>query len=376
MLMGSIQKIDRPKPWRARYRALDGKERSRSFMRKVDAERWLRNELASQDRGAWTDPSAGRVLFEEWVTRSLRGRVLKPKTRAGYEELLRSLILPKFGDLELRHISSVLVREWQADLLETGLSPARVRQARGVIHAALDLAVEDGLLANNPVAKVAAPKVRARRQRFLTEEEVDSLAEACDRRQGGSGTLVRFLAYSGLRWGEAVALRRQHIEPEHRRVRVEESATEVGGRLEWGKPKSHETRTVILPRFVIDELVPRLYSMSSEDLVFTAPRGGPLRGPNFRNRVWSPAVAEAELPSDLVPHDLRDTAASLMIASGASIKAVQRALGHASGKVTLDIYGGLFEEDLEALADRMEERHAARRGHSGQDSTRSPRSTN
>ncbi len=56
--------------------------------------------------------------------------------------------------------------------------------------------------------------------------------------------------------GEAVALRRQHVEPEHRRVRVEESATEVGGRLEWGKPKTHETRTVILPRFVIDELVP------------------------------------------------------------------------------------------------------------------------
>lgn len=129
--MGSIQKIDRPKPWRARYRGLDGQERFRSFRRKVDAERWLRNELASQDRGEWTDPTAGRVVFEEWVARSLRGRVLKPKTRAGYEELLRSLILPTFGGLELRHINSVLVREWQADLLEGGLSPARVRQARG-----------------------------------------------------------------------------------------------------------------------------------------------------------------------------------------------------------------------------------------------------
>jgi len=158
-------------------------------------------------------------------------------------------------------------------------------------------------------------------------------------------------------------------------VRVEESATEVGGRLEWGKPKSHEARTVIVPRFIAEELASRLDGKTADDLVFTAPRGGPLRGSNFRIRVWSPAVVDAGLPADLVPHDLRDTAASLMISSGASIKAVQRALGHASAKVTLDIYAGLFEEDLEALADRMEERYAAPRGHRGNNAARFPRST-
>jgi integrase len=66
------------------------------------------------------------------------------------------------------------------------------------------------------------------------------------------------------------------------------------------------------------------------------------------------------MPEGLLVHDLRDTAASLMIASGASIKAVQRALGHASAKMTLDTYGGLFEEDLEELADRLERRAASR----------------
>jgi integrase len=62
------------------------------------------------------------------------------------------------------------------------------------------------------------------------------------------------------------------------------------------------------------------------------------------------------MPEGLLVHDLRDTAASLMIASGASIKAVQRALGHASAKMTLDTYGGLFDDDLEDLADRLERR--------------------
>jgi integrase len=126
----------------------------------------------------------------------------------------------------------------------------------------------------------------------------------------------------------------------------------------FGSPKTHETRTVIVPRFVVDRLKPLLEGKDPEDLVFTAPQGGVWRGPNFRRRVFSPAAVAAGLPKDLVPHDLRDTAASLMIASGASIKAVQRALGHASAKVTLDVYGSLYEEDLEALADRMEERFA------------------
>jgi len=87
------------------------------------------------------------------------------------------------------------------------------------------------------------------------------------------------------------------------------------------------------------------------------PAGGPLRNSNFRRSVWDPAVKASGMPADLVPHDLRDTAASLMIASGASIKAIQRALGHASAAMTLDTYGGLFEDDLEDLADRMEERY-------------------
>jgi integrase len=101
-----------------------------------------------------------------------------------------------------------------------------------------------------------------------------------------------------------------------------------------------------------------------EDLVFTAPKGGPLRSANFRKKVWLPAVAETGL-GDLVVHDLRDTAASLAISSGASIKAVQRMLGHASAAMTLDVYGGLYDEDLEDLADRLEELHDSSRGTEG-----------
>ncbi len=213
-------------------------------------------------------------------------------------------------------------------------------------------AVDDGLLVRNPCDNVKPPTVRPRRQLFLNADQLSALAGEC----GKYGPLVWFLGWSGLRVGEAVALRAGKVDAGRRRVRVEEAATEVGGRLVFGTPKTHEARTVIVPDYVIERIRPLLADKEPDDLVFAAPRGGPLRPNNFRRRVFTPAAERIGIP-DLVPHDLRDTEASLAISSGASIKAVQRMLGHASAKVTLDIYGGLFEEDLETLADNLEERY-------------------
>ena len=298
--------------------------------------------------------AAGAVRYGAWSERWLAGlHRIAPKTRAGYESLLRSRVLPAFEEAELRRISTSAVRAWVAEMAQDGLSSARIRQALQVLRASLDVAVEDGLLARNPAAKVKTPPVRKRRQLFLTAFELGRLADEA----GEYAALVWFLGWSGLRWGEAVALRVGRVDAEARRVRVEESATEVGGRLVFGPTKTHETRTVIVPRFVMTRLVPLLESKGSDDLVFTAPGGGPLRHSNFTRPVWRPAVAAAKVPVDLVVHDLRDTAASLGISAGASIKAVQRMLGHASAAMTLDTYGSLFEKDLEALADRLEARY-------------------
>jgi integrase len=344
--------MDRPSPWRARYLGADGRQHSKSFDRKVDAERWLRGELAKVDRGLWVDPSAGDVSFAEWSEGWLKGLDLKPSTRANYESNLRSRILPRFGSTLISRITPAVVRSWVTELRATGLSAASVRQARQILHAALEVAVTDGILSRNAVDPVSPPSVQPRRQMFLTEAEIGRLAEAAEQRQETMGSLVLLLGWSGLRWGEAVALRGRRVDIDRRRIRVVDAVTEVGGRLEWGTPKTHEGRTVVVPRFVAEALPLR----EPDSLVFTAPKGGPLRTSNFRRDVWHPACRTSGMPEGLLVHDLRDTAASLMIASGASIKAVQRALGHASANMTLDTYGGLFEDDLEDLADRLEKR--------------------
>jgi integrase len=92
---------------------------------------------------------------------------------------------------------------------------------------------------------------------------------------------------------------------------------------------------------------------SSDDLVFTGARGGLLRNLNFRRDVFDPPATAAGLDG-LTPHELRHTAASLAVASGASVKAIERMLGHASAAMTLDVYAGLFDDDLDGAADWMD----------------------
>jgi hypothetical protein len=87
--------------------------------------------------------------------------------------------------------------------------------------------------------------------------------------------------------------------------------------------------------------------------VVTTASGTVLRLPNWRRAVWDPAIRAAGF-FDLTPHDLRHTAASRAVASGANVESVQRMLGHASATMTLDVYSGLFDDDLSALAERMD----------------------
>lgn len=111
-------------------------------------------------------------------------------------------------------------------------------------------------------------------------------------------TLILVLAYSGVRWGEAVALRRGRCDLLRGRLEVLESATEVNGHLSWGLPKTHRQRTVSIPRFVCEDLAEHFVGApeGADQLVLEAGGGGPLRHHNFLRYVWRPAVAEAELP--------------------------------------------------------------------------------
>jgi integrase len=347
---------DRPKPWRIRYRDPTGRERSRSFARKADAERFMATVQADLIRGDWTDPRLSRTTLGEWSQRWLRTKAhLKPKTLAGYRSNLRAHVLPTFGDYQLRHIDRMAVEEWIADLQASGLGPSGVRQARQVLGAMLTLAVGAGYLTTNPVDGTAAPRIPEPEMLFLDADQVDSLADTI---RQPYGTLVYVLAYGGLRWGEAAALRRRRCDLDRARIHVAESLADVGGRLHFGPTKTHRRRIVPIPGFLRDLLVEHLDSHVPDEpsaLVFTTPNGTPLRNSNFRRQIWYPAIDKAGLPEGLRIHDLRHTCASLLAAAGATPKAVQAHLGHSSITVTMDRYTHLFPSDVDNLVRRLDD---------------------
>lgn len=112
--------------------------------------RWIASDKL---RGQWIDSEAARIRLSEVAERCyLTTAPLKPKTRSGYRSLLNSRILPYLGGLQLRQIDPVAVREWVAELQEDGLSACRIRQARNVLHAVFNMAVDGSMVTRNPVA--------------------------------------------------------------------------------------------------------------------------------------------------------------------------------------------------------------------------------
>lgn len=367
-----------PNRWRARHRGPDGREQSKTFTRRVDAERWLVTQRADLARGAWTDPALGRMTLEEWVGRWEPSTVdLRPTTRELNMGVLRKYLLPRFGAWPLAEIGTADVRAMVAEDLTGPLSNSAVRRHVLVLSTVLNGAVADGRIARNPCAGVKLPPEDARAMRFLEAAEVVTLANAV--RPEHYRPLVLTAAFVGLRWGELAGLRADRVDLFHRQIRVDQQLVEVGGRLSYGPPKTKSgVRTVTLPAALVEVLAPHLAAepVEASGLAFPTPSAGPMRRGSFR-RTWRRACADAgfdppprpkaatthaepiEPAGDwplrgLVFHELRHTAAALAIAQGAHPLAIRERLGHSSITVTMDRYGGLFPRLDEAIAEGLD----------------------
>jgi integrase len=240
-----------------------------------------------------------------------------------------------------------------------------VIRAYGVLAALLDVAVRDRRILSDPSRGIKLPRKVGKEKIYLTHEQVDLLAT----KAGDYGTLVLFLAYTGLRWGEVTALRVSSLDSLRRRINVTRNAVMVGGTIHEGTPKSHESRSVPFPAFLSAPLAKLCEGKSREDLIFGDGHTF-LRPPDVRNGWWVRGLALAreldpDFPQTLTRHDLRHTAASLAVSAGANVKAVQRMLGHASAAMTLDVYADLFDDDLDAVAVALDRARTGRKAAAG-----------
>lgn len=167
--------------WRARYYGPDGRQRSKSFARKSDAERWVTEQRSLIAQGDWTDPARGRIALGEYISAWLESRIdLKPKTRHQYGSLLSLHILPTWRTVPLAKVTFEGLSQWVAGLSLGGLGPSGVRQLVFVMSAALDHAVRSGRIRSNPArglglpgrsAAITSTSLTARSSRSLTKPD-------------------------------------------------------------------------------------------------------------------------------------------------------------------------------------------------------------
>lgn len=338
--------------YQACYRDASGSTRTAgTFRRKGDAQNAGDEEERKIRRGEWTDPELARVTVAGWAERWFpTKRDLRPSSRARLRGVLDTHILPAFGDMELRAVSNLDVRDW------IGTMPApTAHKAYSAFHQMMRAAVADRRLRFNPCSDVPLPSVTPHEQRFLSRVEVELLADCIEDR---FTALVLLGAYGGLRFGELAGLRRKRVDVLRGRVTVAETLSDVNGILSFGTPKTKRSRREVpLPRTVmrrIEAHLERYTGPGADALVFTGSKGALLRRSGFRRLRWQPATSAAGLEG-LKFHELRHTFVALWIDAGANLKEVSTRAGHSSVAFTLDHYGHLYEDRSDQLADRLDD---------------------
>jgi integrase len=337
-----------------RFRTADGRQRSKQFGRRRDAEHYARAVEIERATGSLVDPRLGQETLDDWWRRWWPTVTnLRASSRARDETYYRNHVQPAFGTTPLSRIDRSSLREWVAELDDpegAGLAPASVQKAVQVINKILRAAVDDRLIISNPADRLPLPKIERREMRFISATELGRLSDTID---PAYRAFVLLGGYGGLRLGELLGLRWRRVDLEQGQVHIAEILNDVRGDITFGPPKTRASnRRITLPAFVCDALQPTTRP-EPDALVFPSPRGHPIRQSLFRRRIWQPAVEAADL-TPLRIHDLRHTAVSLWIAAGANPKQIAARAGHSSVSVVLDRYGHLYPDHDQTLIANLE----------------------
>jgi len=360
------------KRYRVRYRKPDGSQTDkRGFRTKRDAELFLATTAVSKSRGEYIDPALGKAtvgdLSAPWLEKKQTS--LKPSAYTPLATSWRVHVAPAWEDRRISEIRPTEVEKWVTQLRKgtapsrrkrssyagNKASPTTVLRALSVLAGILDDAVRDGRLHRNPARKLTNLPRKAPKEsrRYLTHQEVLALSTSAPDQT--RRVLLAVLCFTGLRWGEAIALRVRDVNMLKKRFNVNRTATEVEGRIHVTPPKNWEKRAVPFPTLLADAIARACEGKDRDDLLFGTGREGFLPRPDTANGRYSwflTALRTAGI-DHLTLHDLRHTAASLAVSAGANVKVLQLMFGHKSAAMTLDIYADLFDDDLNAVAEKV-----------------------
>jgi integrase len=342
--------------WQARYPGVNGIDRAapQTFERRRDAEAWLTRTEADMLAGTWVSPEAGAVKLADYADRWVSERPrLRPRTAELYRGLLRRHMLPTLGNRELSAITLPVVRQWRAERIAAGVGSVTVAKTYRLLKAIFNTAVDDELIRRNPCRVPGAGSESSPERPTATIPQVLAIADAIEPR---FRALVLLVTFTGIRWGESMALRRRNIDLERGTVRVEASVSEVGGALVVGPPKSAAAvRTVAIPEVILVDLrahMAKYAEQGPDGRVFTGAKGATIRRSNWHT-VWARATKAAGVEG-LRFHDLRHTGNTLAAGTGASLRDLMTRMGHTSARAAL-IYQHASSDRDRAIAASLDE---------------------
>ena len=351
-------------------RRADGKRERRTktvYGAERDAEKELRALLSELDAGVRNDPSKWSVtqFLRDW----LKNRTdLEPRTRETYSYVVEKHLVPAFGRLKLDRLDRAAIRSQYARWLHEGrvsgnggVSPATIRKFHSVLRKALQSALDDGLVARNMAAGVALPKDTFRERRALSSDEFVRLLVTA--RGSRMYAPIMFALATGMRRGELLALRWGDVDIERGTVAVRRSLERTSAGLRLKAPKTNRARVVGLPALAVELLHSHRIEQNKERL--RCGEGWSDNGltfPSLAGTAWDPSnfsnefrqLAKRAGLGSIGPHTLRHTAATEMLRQGLHPKVVADRLGHASTRMTLDVYSHVMpalESDAAAKVD-------------------------
>jgi integrase len=356
----------------------------------------LKIELRSQQLGL--PVASARLTVEEWLKRWLETEkppATRPKTYTAYEYHTRAHLIPALGKKPLLKLQPQDVREFMQSRIAAGLTPKSVRHFRATLRAALNVAMHDGLIARNVAALAKPPRLDKRSLHVFSEEEaMQFLQIAKGHRLEAVFTTALAL---GLREGEILGLRWQDVDLKTGKLQVTYSLQRVKrpgekkSKLELLPPKTEPSRrSIVLPQVAISTL--HAHRIRQEEdrraagpawketgMVFTTTIGTRLDQRNMLRAFY--AIINAPDPNDPEPnpkkkrrllprlrfHDLRHSAATLLLAQGVHPRYIMELLGHSSISITMNTYGHILDEmkhetsrQTDAVFDRLAVKLAAK----------------
>lgn len=346
-----------------------GKPERRSIYGKTQKEvRQRMTEIINAlDKGTYQKPSKLTVALwlQEWLDTYAVNKV-KPLTLSSYQGIIRNHINPQIGAVELQAVKGVHIQRVYNAMTDAGASGKTVKNVSAVLHKAFSIAIKQGYIAANPCEGAELPKVVKREISPLTDEEIPLFLSAIE--DSPMRNAYALCLFAGLREGECLGLSWKQVDFKRRRIVINQQLQKQkdGDREYYIAPstKSSKPRTIEPPaiafEYLKDEQIRQLENRfkagrawsNPDDLVFTDELGKHYAIFTFYNR-FKKIAASIGRP-DARPHDLRHTAATVAIASGADIKSVQDLLGHATASFTLNVYAHSTEKMMQDTAARVQ----------------------